>query len=167
MAYALVLARFVKMNNKYTSDILTPIVKSSISIAEVLNKLWLRQAWWTHSHIKYVINKFNIDTSHFLWQWHNKWKQSVKRLSSNEVCMVLKDGSHRAKTYVLKRSMLDLWKEHCCEICWMDDIWNWNPITLEIDHIDWNWLDNRIWNLRFLCPNCHSQQQTNQPYKFG
>lgn len=155
------------MNNKYTSHILEPVVKSSRSYSQVIEKLWLRQAWWTHSHLKSVIKRFWIDTSHFVWQAHNKWLVSNARLSSDEICILMDVGSHRRKHTVLKRSMIDLWKSYCCEQCWIWDMWNWNPITLEVDHVNWNWLDNRIWNLRFLCPNCHSQQITNRPYKFG
>ena len=32
-----------------------------------------------------------------------------------------------------------------------------NTLTLDVDHINENWLDDRLENLRFLCPNCHSQ----------
>lgn len=47
-----------------------------------------------------------------------------------------------------------------CSECNLKDIYNNKPIKLQIDHIDGNWKNNLITNLRFLCPNCHSQTST-------
>lgn len=48
---------------------------------------------------------------------------------------------------------------HCTE-CSIVDTWNGKPIVLHLDHINGDSFDNRLENLRFLCPNCHSQTET-------
>ena len=50
-------------------------------------------------------------------------------------------------------------RELKCEICSLTD-WQEKPITLHLDHIDGDGRHNHPLNLRFLCPNCHSQTET-------
>lgn len=50
--------------------------------------------------------------------------------------------------------------EYKCALCGNEGMWNNLPLTLELDHINGQHLDHRIENLRFLCPNCHSQTPT-------
>lgn len=47
-------------------------------------------------------------------------------------------------------------KSYKCEVC-NNSVWNNKPIPLELDHINGINTDNRLENLRFICPNCHAQ----------
>ena len=47
-------------------------------------------------------------------------------------------------------------KDWKCELCGLTE-WQNKAIVLELDHINGKNRDHRIENIRFLCPNCHSQ----------
>ncbi len=44
---------------------------------------------------------------------------------------------------------------------------NGRPIPLELDHINGRRDDNRLDNLRILCPNCHAQTETYRGKNIG
>lgn len=50
--------------------------------------------------------------------------------------------------------------EDKCSCCGMLPIWNNKPLKMQVDHSNGNPKDNRIENLRVLCPNCHTQTTT-------
>ena len=61
----------------------------------------------------------------------------------------------------LKKKILDLELiEYRCDICKTPPIWNGQPMTLVLDHINGIHSDNRLDNLRFVCNNCDSQLDT-------
>jgi 5-methylcytosine-specific restriction endonuclease McrA len=63
---------------------------------------------------------------------------------------------HRLKGRILKQNLI----EYKCQCCGIKDEWNKQKLVLQLDHINGINNDNRLENLRFLCPNCHSQQDT-------
>ena len=58
---------------------------------------------------------------------------------------------------LLKRKKLI---ENKCQICGTPPKWNDKKLSLELDHIDGDWRNNSLSNLRFLCPNCHYSTET-------
>lgn len=64
-------------------------------------------------------------------------------------------GTHLKKK-IIKAKLLP----YLCSECGLKDEWNNKPIVLQLDHKNGVSNDNRIGNLRFLCPNCHSQTHT-------
>jgi 5-methylcytosine-specific restriction endonuclease McrA len=66
----------------------------------------------------------------------------------------------RTNTALLRRAMFEYGFPYQCGICGCSCEWNSNNLLLQIDHIDGDFLNNSPENLRFLCPNCHSQTDT-------
>ena len=60
---------------------------------------------------------------------------------------------HALKRRLVEEGMLD----YRCQICSNDGMWNGQKLSLQLDHVNGVFNDNRLENLRFLCPNCHSQ----------
>src|SRR5579885_73883 len=73
MTYSFEFASVDGMRLKYTKEILEPVVKESLSMAQVLRKLGKRQSGGNHFHVKKVIEKLGIDTSNFTGKfWNNR-----------------------------------------------------------------------------------------------
>ena len=63
---------------------------------------------------------------------------------------------HHIKRRVIEKSLI----KYACSECNLEGNWNNKPLSLQLDHINGVNNDHRISNLRFLCPNCHTQQDT-------
>jgi hypothetical protein len=84
------------------------------------------------------------------------WSRGKTLQQPNDIFCI----SEKKRTGYVKKSLFNLGiKEHICENCHLKE-WIGQQITLELDHINGNNLDNRLENLRLLCPNCHSQTET-------
>lgn len=65
----------------------------------------------------------------------------------------------RQRGHVLKRFMIELGIEYKCVKCNLSE-WREGDLSLHVDHIDGDKLNDSVGNLRFLCPNCHFQTKT-------
>jgi hypothetical protein len=140
---------------KYTEEILAPAVRESTSVAGVLRHLGLRPTGGAHAHISRTIKALGLDTSHF--RLYNPSSHSSRRLRPEEVLVVLPVGSPRARPPLLTRALIESGVRYVCTTCGCDGTWQGLPLTLEVDHVDGDYRNNRLENLRFLCPNCHRQ----------
>lgn len=147
-------------NVKYTKEMISEAVASSISLAEVLRKLGTKWSGGSQQNIKRRIAEWEIDTSHFLGQGANRGqhhKGGPSKKQWQEILVETPELPWRLSTGKLRRAMLEFGIDHCCKMCGNTGEWQGNKLPLEIDHIDRNWRNNRPDNLRFLCPNCHAQ----------
>ena len=148
------------MGNKYEKDVLTKIVFKCLSIAQVCRELNIKPHGGNYKTLKKYFNEYNINTSHFTGKGWNVGKRYRKFCKVAELKDILIENSTYTNTSSLKKKLYDEGlKKEICEKCGIDK-WCNNKITFELDHINGNNLDNRIENLRILCPNCHSQTKT-------
>ena len=69
-------------------------------------------------------------------------------------------GSHSRRETIKRRILQQNLKKYECAICGLPPIWNNKELVLTIDHINGDSTDNRLENLRFICPNCDRQLPT-------
>jgi hypothetical protein len=138
-------------------------VKSSQSFAQVLSKLGMRPG--AQSTLKRRVDMLRIDTSHFSGMaWRRGSRVPVTPAFPLEKILVV---GRFTPTNKLKQRLLETGlKQSRCEIC-DRTTWNGGSIPLELDHINGRRDDNRLGNLRLLCPNCHAQTPTYRGRNIG
>lgn len=107
-----------------------------------------------------VIKHFSIDLTKF----KENFKEFKKRIAHDVIYedltyqeVIEKTTSRRnIKRYIISKNLIP----YVCSECGNDGMYNGKPLTLQLDHIDGNPINNNLENLRFLCPNCHSQTDT-------
>lgn len=101
------------------------------------------------------INELKIDVGHF-------GKRSLLVIAAKSTKHQLSDvlvansaykNINRLKKRIVVAGLID----YHCDICGNLGSWNGAPLSLQLDHQNGDPSDHRLKNLRFLCPNCHSQ----------
>lgn len=141
----------------YTDEELREAVRLSTSRRQVLLRLGLAPEGGNYATTKRAMEHLSLGTSHFLPPaGHNK---GVFLGPKRPVRDYLVDGSLIRTSRLRERLIQEGYFEHQCSRC-RGRTWLGEPIPLELDHINGSNEDNRLENLRLLCPNCHAQTPT-------
>ena len=146
---------------KWTDDELRAAVAANLSVAGVLRALGLVPAGGNYDQVQRRIRELCIDTSHFTGMGWNKGGRFVPTPALPLEQVLVADrwtGSHLLKKRLFREGL----KKPQCELCGWCERAPDGRIPVELDHINGDRNDNRLENLRILCPNCHSLQPTHR-----
>lgn len=130
------------------------LVQSAKSIGDVLQAFGLTNRGRNHFTARKRIENLGLSTKHFDQNAARNNKRFKHSLS------VFTQGVRRS-TGVIRRAFLRHGgRKHECSICGQLPMWNNLPLVLQVDHIDGNCKNNSLSNLRWVCPNCHTQTAT-------
>ncbi|MFJ7078135.1 HNH endonuclease [Streptomyces sp. NPDC098781] len=138
-------------------DELRRAVDGTASIAGALRALGMEPY---NSRLRTLFHQWvaaaGIDVTHFLGQAHQRGKPGPTPVRRAGDILVRHDGKRRTRTHLLRRALLEAGVPDECAECGVGPVWLGRPMTLEVDHINGDWSDDRQENLRLLCPNCHA-----------
>lgn len=150
----------VSLISLQTNEQFAKIITESFSIAEVEEKLGYNSySGSVATKIRQRIAELNLDISHFKTQKLTKRNESNIFIENSTVSQrVLRDWYRKGK-----------YTPYVCAICGQEPLWQGKELTLILDHINGHNHDDRLENLRWVCPNCNQQLDTtgskNRAYK--
>jgi Zn finger protein HypA/HybF involved in hydrogenase expression len=151
------------LNIKQVIALYPEIVKNAIekagSQSEILTILGLSP---TNTRARQLIQSFAASSNIQLPRYNASFK-ATNLLTREEILsrLIKSDKTYGTvlRKWILKFNLIPY--ECATQNCIMKKpVWNGSPLTFDLDHINGDNTDNRLENLRFLCPNCHSQTET-------
>lgn len=147
---------------KYTIQEFITAVQNSKSVREALKKLEVEPKGGNYKIFYNTAQQLGLDTSHFTGRGHNLGKRGKNRIGGRAATpiqdLLVENSSYQSfklKHRLLIENILPPECNSCKLSTWMN-----RPIPLELDHVNGVNTDNRIENLRLLCPNCHALTPT-------
>ena len=144
-----------------SKDDLSQEIQESNSLYSVLKFFGLGTKSYYYRTLKKRLSEDGIDYSHIrMGSDCNLGKKMGSPKNKISLENILVKGSRYNRSHLKARLILNKMLENRCSICCLGPEWNNKPLVMVLDHINGDGEDNRLPNLRLLCPNCNSQQPT-------
>lgn len=141
----------------YTEDEVRDAIKDSRSLSEALRRLGLRPVGGNYRTLRRLIAHYGVPTDHLDPNWTNRVPRPATSVPLSDVLVA---GSTYSRRRVKERLYESGLKGRQCELCGQGELWRGRPMALILDHINGVGDDNRLENLRIVCPNCAATLDT-------
>jgi transposase-like protein len=143
---------------RWTPADLETAVRASDSVSDVSRRLGYTPNGGVHRMIVGHIRAYGLDTSHFTGQrWARGRKVPGRSIPLERI--LVRNSTYGSNSKLRKRLIEAGLLEPKCAECGLAT-WRGRPLPLHLDHINGDHTDNRLENLRILCPNCHALTDT-------
>ena len=147
------------INNRYEKINLLEIVNNSKNKSECLYKLGLNsKSAGNFDGLNKYIKLYEIDISHFSSRTDGL-KTHINNITKT-LEEILVENSTYNRGHLKNRLYKENIKERYCELCNQGEEWNGKKMSLILDHVNGISDDNRLINLRIVCPNCNATLET-------
>lgn len=132
------------------------------SMADLLRRLGIVPAGGNYRYMRARLERLGLDPDALAGKAWSRGSQRVRKPLSH----YLQPGRPCSSVALATRLLAEGIFERRCQSC--DGItWLGSPTPIELDHINGDPADNRLENLRLLCPNCHALTPTYRGRNIG
>jgi Zn finger protein HypA/HybF involved in hydrogenase expression len=142
------------MKTRWDVTKLKDAIQDSECWADVCRCLGMTIRGRSYDTLKYHVQQQKLDIGHFKTQGQLMKTRNLSRKWNIETTFKDNTSSKAARKLLIKHNLI----EYNCK-CGNGGQWEGIKLQLQLDHIDGNHFNNNLDNLRWMCPNCHSQTE--------
>ena len=148
------------MAPRYTEQEAREAIAASGSFAEALRRMGMCSSGNGYLILAKWAAIWRIPTDHFDSRGRGLANLALRNTGGKPLSELLVEGRY-TKSATLKERLYEAGlKERRCEMCGQGEDWRGGHMSLILDHVNGERLDNRIENLRIVCPNCNATLDT-------